>query len=360
MPQLSHAPPRPAIAVFLALLLAGCSRGGTSPTPTPTKTPVPDPTHVVAAAPTEIPTPTPDLSICPLTGEPLADPARVMRPPLDVKISNDPWSRPQWGLQLADLIFESLAEGGITRLNAIFLCQEPGAVGPIRSARLIDFDIASMTGGVLAHFGASPPILSRLRETSDLPRLDGYSGDPGFYRITERVAPFNALADSRVFWEEASRRGWPQLVSGPIFTFGPSQGGSQAHEIVLVYRRDNIVRYNYDAGTGRYLRSMNGEPHTEATGGAQISTKNVVVIEATHEETDIIEDSLGNRSLRIHLLGQGTAIVFRDGLQFSAVWVRSQESDFFDLLDAGGEPVPLAAGPTWIQIVSPTVQVQVS
>ncbi|MFQ5946864.1 MAG: DUF3048 domain-containing protein, partial [Anaerolineae bacterium] len=231
MPPRPSPDPRLTVSVFLALLLTGCALGSTPPTPTPTKTPRPTETQVVAAAPTEGPTPTPDYSSCPLTGEPLADSARAMRPPLDVKISNDPWSRPQWGLDLADLVFESLAEGGITRLNAIFLCQEPGPVGPIRSARLIDFDIARMTGGVLAHFGASAPILGQLRETTDLPRLDGYSGDPGFYRISERVAPFNALADSSVFWEEAARRGWQEPLSGPIFTFGPSQGGSQARQI---------------------------------------------------------------------------------------------------------------------------------
>ncbi len=217
-----------------------------------------------------------------------------------------------------------------------------------------------MTGGILAHFGASPPILGQLRETTDLPRLDGYSGDPGFYRISERVAPFNALADSAVFWEEAARRGWQSSLVGPIFTFAPSQGGSQASQIDIEYRTGNTVRYAYDPGSGRYLRSMNGEPHTEATDGTQISTSNVVVIEATHEETDIIEDRLGNRSLRIHLLGRGPATVFRGGLRFSGDWVRSEESDFFDLLDPDGSAIPLATGSTWIQIVPPSVPVQVS
>ncbi|MFQ5945710.1 MAG: DUF3048 C-terminal domain-containing protein, partial [Anaerolineae bacterium] len=146
----------------------------------------------------------------------------------------------------------------------------------------------------------------------------------------------------------------------PIFTFGPSQGGSQARQIEIVYRTGNTVRYSYDPGTGLYLRSMNGEPHTEATDGTQIGTSNVVLIEATHEETDIIEDSLGNRSLRIHLLGRGTATVFRDGLRFSGDWVRSQESDFFSLLATDGSPIPLATGSTWIQIVPPSVPVQVS
>ncbi|MDW8102145.1 MAG: DUF3048 domain-containing protein [Anaerolineae bacterium] len=114
----------------LALFLTSCSFLSPAPTPTPTKTPKPIPTQTLTVVKanllnleTPTPTPTPITEFCPLTGEPVDNPEKINRRPLAVKIANSPEVRPQSGLSFADIVFEHLAEGGLTRFTAIFPLQ---------------------------------------------------------------------------------------------------------------------------------------------------------------------------------------------------------------------------------------------
>ncbi|MFQ6015797.1 MAG: DUF3048 domain-containing protein [Anaerolineae bacterium] len=364
---------------LIASILGGCQLGGPNPTPTPTKTPKPPPG--TSSLPSEVPTatvppvtptataaaaPTLTPDQCPFTGEKMADRPWQQRRPFAIKIENGPGSRPQSGLQDADIVFEHLTEGGITRFTALFLCHESQALGPVRSGRLIDLEIPVIFHAFFAYSGASPPVMRKL-EASDFAELilsDWYA-DPCFYRLEEtadRPREHTLYSNTELLWEVAEERGWntPQDLTFLAFSETPPTGGSPTTRIFIPYSKDySDVLYKYDSEQGNYLRSVLGKPHTDALSGEQIRVTNVLVIYVNHVETLIIEDALGSRSVEIQLWGEGRAQLFRDGQVYEAKWVRSGRYAPLLFLYGEEERIPLKPGNTWIQVVPLNMELEV-
>lgn len=344
------------IGTFLIMVASGgCSvlRRSPATTPTPTKTPIsatgmePTPTHTPIP-----PSPTPQRSYdhCPLTGVEMADPSLAMRRPLDIKIDNYPVGRPPSGIHRADVVFEHLAEGAITRFSAVFLCQDHERVGPVRSSRLIDFHVVDMFDAVLVHYGAANRILPMIREAG-IPDMDGYFGAAGFFTAAGRVSPFNKYCNTRELWGGAEENGWQRPADRPGFTFSDSvEWDSPVSRITVVYASQTQAGWEYDAERGLYLRYVGEERHVEESTGEQLTAANVIAVQATHTETDI-DEGYGSFSVRIDLLGKGPAKVFRDGMSVEGSWVREDDADMLVLLDQAGDPIPLKPGNIWIQVV---------
>ena len=342
---------------IMSMVAAGSScsvlKRGPTATPTPTKTPV-----VAAAEPTATstlvaPSPTPERSYeqCPLTGLQMADPALGMRRPLDIKVDNYPGSRPPSGLDKADVVFEHFAEGAITRFSAIFLCQDAQLVGPVRSARLIDVEhLVDMFDAVLVHYGAANRVLPMIREAG-LPDMDGYFGAKGFSNLPGRVSPFNKYCDTSALWAEVAEQGWQSPADRLGFTFADSvEWDEQATEIEVTYAPQSRARWVYDQAEGLYVRYAGDDLHMEETSGKPLTATNVIVLQARHVQTDI-DEGYGSFSVRIELLGQGPAIVFRDGKMTEATWVRRDQKEMIQILDEDGNPIPLKPGNIWVQVV---------
>jgi len=373
--------------------LAGC--GSAASTPTPTKTPrSPDtPTPVPTAtwtplppSPTPPPTPTPigqNLStptprvpptlaaapptfppdVCPLTGLKVDDPAVLDRPPLAIKVSNSPaLVRPQHGLSLADVVFEHITEGNHPRLTALYLSHDAERVGSVRSGRQIDLEIPAMFQAIFACSGFSPGNIPLFQEADFADRL--FVRDPPwnnwspFEVIPEEGKPewHSLYTDTPSLWEATASRditGRRNIV-GWAFLEEPPAGGTPADEITVVYVRNVVdAEYRYDPEQGLYLRSVLGEPHTEALTGEQLTTANVIVLQANHVETDILEDQFdgGHYSVQIQLWGQGPGTIFRDGRAYSITWSRPEREDLIRFLDAEERIFPLKPGNTWIELV---------
>ena len=345
------------ISTSLMLLVnGGCSalRRSSVGTPTPTKTPIsanipqPTPTYTLVA-----PSPTPERSYdrCPLTGLEMTDPALAMRRPLDIKIDNYRGSRPPSGIHRADVVFEHFAEGAITRFSAVFLCQDAEQVGPVRSARLIDVEhVIDMFDGVLVHYGAANRILPMIREAG-FPDMDGYFGASGFFHAPGRVSPFNKYCDTQALWEEVEENGWQRPAERPGFVFSESvESDAQVNQVRVLYASQNRARWDYDAEPGLYLRYADDRPHIEESSGEQLRAANVVVVQARHTKTDI-DEGYGSFSVRIDLLGEGPAMVFRDGVALRASWIREGETQMIRFLDEADNPIPFKPGSVWIQVV---------
>jgi hypothetical protein len=322
----------------------------------PTDTLVP-PTRTPAPTPSATPTPTGDVN--PLTGLP-ADPQRLQRRPLLIRIGNDPGIRPQTGLAAADVVFEEFIDGyWITRLTALYLSEDPEAVGPVRSARLINLELAPQFDGALIYSGASDPIRYMLTQVSFVTIEDYFASQPFWIRPGQdwRGRLFTGVPRVREYMrqkklEEAVRLdGWPFDPSPP--------SGPAATTVDVPYSSTSRVRWEYDPAQGVYLRSVAGVPHTDAATGEQLSTANVIVLYAQHLTTDIVEDSLGSRSLRIPLTGQGKVRLFRDGVQSVGTWQRASAGDLIQFYDQAGRPLALKPGNSWVQIV-PTANFEVS
>ncbi|MCS7286183.1 MAG: DUF3048 domain-containing protein [Anaerolineae bacterium] len=342
------------------------------PPPTPTKTPKPIPTQTLTVVKanllnleTPTPTPTPITEFCPLTGEPVDNPEKINRRPLAVKIANSPEVRPQSGLSFADIVFEHLAEGGLTRFTAIFLCKEAERIGSIRSARLIDLEIPLFYQAIFAYSGASGEI-TRMLDNCDFAQytLSEWRGDPGFFRIKEPGKAFEhtLFTSTTSLWKVATQRGINQKVdiNHMVFAKDPPPHGLPANEISIPYHRKySDVFYRYDPRKEAYLRFIAGEPHLDALTGEQIAVKNVVIVYVHHVETLIVEDVLGAKSVQIQLWGQGKAQVCRDGRVYDAIWSRPSRPDPLKILDYGGNIFPFKPGNTWFELVPLDMEVKI-
>jgi len=377
-----------ALALLIAIGLAGCGDSGSTATPTPTKTPTIEPTvtptHVSlvttpepqpgqTATPTPLapaqPAPTspargtivngplPD-NISPFTGLPVADPARLQRMPVAVKISNSPIVRPQSGLSRADVVIEHLAEGGITRFTAIYHSDDAERIGSVRSARIIDLEIPVLFDTFLVYSGASGEV-TRMLENSDVAQftLSDARGDPGFYRleIPGRAYEHTLYTDTQLLWQVAAEKGWtqpPEYRSWWTWSEALPDDVSPARTIDIPYSKEYAdVHYEYDPALGAYRRWVLNKPHIEEITGEQLIAPNVVVIYANHVETLIVEDVLGSKSLEIQLWGRGQIQVFRDGVEKDGLWLRPVRQDPLQLVDGNFNLIPLKPGKVWLQIV---------
>lgn len=348
------------ITLLLAasLLLLSCTPGG-GPTPTPTRTPRP----TFTATPAVTPTPTPDPNICPLTGEHLGYPSLGQRRPIIVKIGNDSRSWPQSGIYKADIVIEHLAEGGITRFDAIYLCQDFTAIGPVRSARLIDIHLSYMFDAILVHVGASGGVMWILENETNFPRLNDWRGDPGFYLAAGRVRPYSTFTSTATVWQIAAARDWQKPMQVPPLLFGnlpPATPREENSQVTIPYFFNNIVGWEWNPAEGKYLRTINGDPLFEAATGKQLRATNVLILWAEHKAADppIIEDENNQLSLEINLWSEGEAVLLRDGNLVSATWSWGGVGTRLNLFDANGDPLPLAIGTTWIQVVPLTLEIE--
>jgi hypothetical protein len=300
-----------------------------------------------------------------LTGLPVRDPALLDRRPLAIKIQNASISRPQFGLREADIVYEHLSEAGITRFTGIFLCQDVEKIGSTRSARFIDLEIPAMYKSLMAFSGTSAGLYPKFLNADFYDREFCYGWglhSEGFYRDTElrkQGIPIEhtLFGDPVKLWEIADDLGVnePQELRDMHFSEEPPEGSQPATQINIPYpHRDMVVDYRYDQDSGAYLRWNGGEPHLDALSGEQISVTNVVVLYATHVDTDIYEDEprRNHPSVQIQLWGTGDAVVFRDGLAYEGLWARPQRDDMVVFRDSEGQiPIPLKPGNTWIQLV---------
>jgi hypothetical protein len=111
------------------------------------------------------------------------------------------------------------------------------------------------------------------------------------------------------------------------------------------------VAYRYDPGSGRYLCFLGGAPHLDGNNGRQLALDTVVVQYIPHETTDIVEDSLGSKSIRLNLFGSGQALVFRNGVGFEGTWRSDSGGDLPHFHDEQGQEIPLKLGRSWNSVV---------
>lgn len=299
--------------------------------------------------------------INPLTGVKPEDPEVLNRRPIAIKVSNYPsLVRPQRGLNNADLVFEHYAEGGATRFTAVFYSEDAHTVGSVRSARLIDFEIPVMYDAAFGYSGSSGAIKDRMATVDWFDRVISPDfGHGGFYRIypeDEDIDFWHTMfTDTYRLRDILQERGLdvrPTFQNGMFFSPEPPEGGTPAEQIEIGYRA-SYVTWWYDSGLGRYFRWNDGERHIDANRGEQINFKNIVAISARHVETDIPETEVrqGANSIEIQIWGEGPASIFRDGQRFEGHWHRDDPHDMLTFSDMDGNPIPLAPGNTWFQLV---------
>ncbi|MFC5651413.1 DUF3048 domain-containing protein [Paenibacillus solisilvae] len=346
------------LMLLAAGLLAGCG-GNANATNNKTEPLTENTDPVVPIDPPAVePEPVdPPSFIAPLTG--LALPTEPVQRPFAVMVNNFSAARPQSGLPHADMVWEVLAEGGITRLVAIFQSDNfTDPIGPIRSNRPYLIRIGEALGGVLVHAGASNDGYDVLQHQHKAYLDEITNAGSYFYRESFRKAPHNLYSNLEKLREGALKKKYDQTVTIPTFPFsdaGATAAGVPAASVNLNFLlKDYKVSYAYDEATKLYLRSINGEPHTDLTTGDQLSATNLVVLGAKHKTYD----DYGR--LEVNLESGGPAVLIQLGKAVECTWVRSDD-DVIRLMKDGQE-LPFVPGKTFYHIVplSPTFAGHVS
>lgn len=301
-----------------------------------------------AAAPTPTPTPTPDPK-CPLTGQDPANPALVDRPAVAIKVENNPVAYPLSGLEEAEIVFEELVEGGITRFMALYHCTDAAKVGPVRSSRIVDADIMIPITRILGAAGGNDIVRAALNK-ANVVILDEDTSGKAMRRI-----PRSGISLEHTLY--ANTKGLRKLGSKKFderprvgFEFGPLEGkAKRAREITASFAGRATVTYRWKKG--KWLRFDDGAP-LMAENGKQIAVDNVVIEQHTVNNSKTIFDVAGNPSIEIaDEKGRGPAVLLRDGKSIKGSWIRKQTQGPVRFVTKSGEPMVFAPGTIWIELL---------
>lgn len=296
------------------------------------------------------PSPTPAQPADPLTGQP-DTPDVAGRPDTGVIIENYYDARPQSGLSQADVVYEALAEGGITRYLAIFHTQQPKLLGPVRSVRTYFVDWALENDAPVAHVGGNADALDEIAPLG-MKNMDQFAHAGAFYRTSDRAAPHNMYTTSDLLAQLEQSLGYytaPHVQ--PLATFKDGKANPQAPHptIDINYSYTGFqVEYRYDPATNTYLRYLDGQPDVDRTTGQQIRTTNVV---AEMMPTSYGLTRIGEQTVIMQTVGTGQAVVFRDGTAVIGTWRKDAHNARTQLLDGSGQPIALNRGNTWFAII---------
>lgn len=286
----------------------------------------------------------------PLTGRiaPSADLTRIRV--VSVKIENSPDARPQTGLDKADIVYETITEGGITRFNALFQSQVPALVGPVRSARPSDFSIVPQYHALFAHCGATSKVRAVLQNHALYNDMDQFFNPGPYQRVSFRAAPHNLYCDiAKLRVAAVKSRGYAAsaTITGLDFRKSAAEATPTARAISIPFSTANRVSWAFDTSSRLYARSINGKPHLDKATGRQLTAVNVVVLWA---RVSGFTHTAHGQVVEIQLTGSGKASVFSGGSRVDGTW-SAQQSAPPVLTAADGSRIQLDPGNTWFQVI---------
>jgi hypothetical protein len=286
---------------------------------------------------------------CPLTGEEAPSEKAAGQPVVAVKVDNTEAARPQTGINDADLVYEELVEGGITRWIVVFQCAKPERVGPVRSTRTTDADILVQFGRPVLGFSGGAGSVFKYVKRSGIQAFDEDTGGEAFQRDPSRVPPQDLFVDVPKLEKRGKKKA--AEVPEPIFEYAaelPGGKSKKAGEIDMVFSTINEAAWEWNKGEQRWARFDGGSPNV-LEDGDQILAHNVVVQMVKVTEGDVL-DASGSPSPEVKVTGKGRAMLFRDGRMFTGTWERPSLEDVTTFTTREGEAFVLTPGNTWIEL----------
>jgi hypothetical protein len=264
------------------------------------------------------------------------------RPVLAVMIENSQSARPQTGLASAEIVFETVTEGGITRYMALYQTTDPKKIEPVRSVRpafvrwLRGFDAS------IAHVGGSPAALNLIKEFNAKDLNQFYHPGP-FYRDGNRPAPHNMVAivtGLRGLQKQLGYGKKSNFADIPRTDDNPAIKPTATNIVLNFSGPDFLAQFKYSKKTNSYKRFLAGQAHKDAVTGKQITVKNLIVLKVG-----------GHDSNSLQTLGAGEALVFKDGKVLKARWKQSSYKHRLTILDKNGNEIPLNRGNAWFAAI---------
>jgi len=297
----------------------------------------------------------------PLNGLTVSDPALLNRRPLIIKISNYPplVRTLQHGVNEADVVWETLLSGGITRFSAVFLSQDLPLVGPIRSGRLVDFELVRIYRALYTYSGMAQGTIDILNGDSlMLSRVVGGAGPcPPLCRYPQDgIALEHTLYGDTLGLRDLAvalgRDVTPEPVYGMAFGADVPVSGVALNSASIRYT-EQVVDWEWDAGSHRWLRTQDDEPHVDAN-DERISAINVVIVEEEHTvQPEVVPDywGPGDFAFSVNFIGSGRIVFLRDGRMWEGEWRRETREDPLTYFDSAGQPIIFEPGKTWFNLV---------
>lgn len=302
----------------------------------------------VATKPVEKPVeaPKPTTLASPLTGMQVS-PELAALPVTGVMIENSPDARPQAGLKDAGVVYEAIAEGGITRFLALFQEAKPDYIGPVRSARPYYLEWLQGYDAAIAHVGGSPEALNLIK-TTGIKDLDQFYNSGTYQRISTRYAPHNVYTSIDKLLALETSKGFTKSAFTGFARKEDKPATTPAARLIDITMSGYLYNphYEYDPAANVYKRSEGGKPHVDDKSGQQLAPKVVVVL--------IMPFALKADGLHsdYSTTGNGTAFIFQDGAITQGTWEKKASKESLRLGDANGSPLAINAGQTWISVVS--------
>jgi len=275
--------------------------------------------------------------------------------PLSIMVENSEGARPQSGLDKANIVYEVLAEGGITRFLAIYYDQDAEEVGPIRSARPYFVSKSLEHQAIYVHVGGSEEAYNFIKEEK-IDDINEFVDFQPFWRSKDRNPPHNLYTSTIKLRKEANKLGYIEMIKKQDYQFeidiNEKLTGREVDSIVIPYNGIYTVSYKYLPESMKYLRFMNGEPHIDSKTKKQLAVDNIIIQFA---ETKVIDEE---GRLAVDFAGKGMGLLFFKGSSAEIIWEKPDLRARTQFLDKEGNRIALAPGNVWIQIVPSDVKIQ--
>lgn len=290
--------------------------------------------------------PEPTVYYSPLTGEKVKNEAATHMAVTAIMIENSPSARPQSGLKAAGVVYEAIAEGGITRFLALYQQAKPQLIGPVRSVRMYFVDWLAPYNASVAHVGGSAAALREVRN-GHYRDIDQFFNAGAYWRASDRYAPHNMYTNFKRLDALNKAKGYTtSKFKGFARTDGKPAAKPTASKVTINFSSPTYnTFYTYDKKRNRYNRFMAGVPHKDRKKG-QITPSVVIALHV--DETTVFED--GYRQA-IKTTGTGKATIFQNGTAQNVTWHKADRQSQLKFTDKNGEIVPLTRGQTWIAAV---------
>jgi len=272
--------------------------------------------------------------------------------PLTIMIENYKDVRPQYSLGKANLVYEALAEGGITRFLAVYATDEQfSTIGPVRSARHYFVDLAEEYHGLFVHIGGSPEALGILSYQDYLTDLNQFGYSQYYWRDEEKEAPHNLFTSSELLAYAIRDLELNTNVQYTAWQFKDEAKKAERPQeekyVKINYStEDYFVEWKYNKENNVYLRYNGGVEHKDALTDKQIEAKNIIV---QYAATELMDENTGR--LDIITQGEGKAIMFMDGAYIEGTWKKTNRGDRTKFYDGDDKEISFNPGATWIEIV---------
>lgn len=359
-----------AAALLLALLLlSSCGNQAEEP-PEESETPSPTVSGSPSPSPSESepePSPTPAGPANPLTGEAMEDEDQIKARPVAVMLNNITAALPQQGNGGADIIYEVIAEGGITRMLGVFQSLDGvDIIGSVRSSRPYFVELAMGMDAVYVHAGGSEDAYSCM-SSWNTDHMDGvrgvYSGNGLFWRSRNRIAGKSYAAEHSLITSGESiqqhladsgfrlehNEGW---TSPMTFTEdGTPEDGSPAKTVTVSHYGKKATLFRYDEAAKKYLVEEYGGAYIDGNTGEQIAVTNVLALRARMAD---MQDGYGHVSIS---LDKGDGWFACGGKVIPITWKKGSYSDPLTYYTQDGKPLALGQGKTYVNIIPATAEV---